>query len=105
MTWSEAIKDLNFFIDKLHNGIFGDKVGCLHVAISAIEQNREYQAIGTVKEIREAVGRQKEMKTGEQYINGYGNKKAECLNCHCVIMHPANYCKFCGQKLDWSDNP
>lgn len=61
----------------------------------------KYKRIGTVEECREARERQRGKKTGEPYINGYGNKKAECLNCHCTVLHPAKYCKFCGQKLDW----
>lgn len=75
----------------------------VRMAIKALEEIQQYRAIGTVEECRAARERQKEMKTGEPYINGYGNKKAECLNCHCTVMHPANYCKFCGQKLDWSE--
>ena len=68
--------------------------------VSALE---EYAAIGTVEECLEAVKKQRAKKTGEPYLNGYGNKKAECMSCHCTVMYPSNYCKFCGQKLDWID--
>ena len=71
--------------------------------IEDLQLLNQYQLIGTVEECREAMEKQKEMKTGEPYMNGYGNTKAECLNCHCTVMYPSNYCKFCGQKLDWSE--
>lgn len=71
--------------------------------IEDLQLLNQYQLIGTVEECGEAMEKQKEMKTGEPYMNGYGNTKAECLNCHCTVMYPSNYCKFCGQKLDWSE--
>lgn len=72
--------------------------------IKDMELLNQYKFIGTVEECREARERQRAEKTGEPYINGYGNKKAECLNCHCTVMYPAKYCKFCGQKLDWKES-
>ncbi|MGN1155538.1 MAG: hypothetical protein ACI4TK_05135 [Agathobacter sp.] len=71
------------------------------IAIKALEEIQQYRAIGTLEECRAAVDKQNAKKVGEPYINYYGNKKAECLNCHCSVLHPSNYCKFCGQKLDW----
>lgn len=68
-----------------------------------IDECVAYEEIGTVDECRAAVEKQSKKEVGEQFINGYGNRKAECLVCHCTVMHPSNYCKFCGQKLDWED--
>ena len=70
---------------------------------SKLMKIKEYIAIGTPDECRAAVDKQNAKKVGEPYINYYGNKKAECLNCHCSVLHPSNYCKFCGQKLDWGN--
>ncbi len=79
------------------------KCDSLNIALKALEEIQQYRVIGTVEECQYARERQMPKKTGEPYMNGYGNTKAECLNCHCIVMHPSNYCKFCGQKLDWSE--
>lgn len=64
---------------------------------------QQYRAIGTVEECREARERQIPKKTGQSYTNKYGNIKAECPSCYCAVMYPFNFCKWCGQKLNWSE--
>ena len=75
----------------------------MEIAVKSLEEIQQYRAIGTQEECRAAVDKQNAKKVGEPYINYYRNKKAECLNCHCSVLHPSNYCKFCGQKLDWGN--
>ncbi len=52
MPEKEAIAELQFFIEKLHNGIFGDRTGVFDVAISALEEIQQYRALGTVEEFK-----------------------------------------------------
>lgn len=59
MTENEAIEGLEFFQEKLHNGIFGNRTECLNVAIDALKQIHQYRSIGTVEQCREAVEKQK----------------------------------------------
>ncbi len=54
MTVQKAISELQFFKEKLHNGIFGDRTGVFDVAISALEEIQQYRALGTVEELQEA---------------------------------------------------
>ena len=46
MTENEAKKGLLFLKEKLYNGIFKDKLGCIDKAIQALEENQQYRAIG-----------------------------------------------------------
>lgn len=99
MTENEAVEELKENLELPFGSNISDEAS--RMAMKALEEIQQYHKIGTVEECREAMERQRAKKTGEPYINGYGNKKAECLNCHCTVLHPAKYCKFCGQKLDW----
>lgn len=45
MTENEAIENLKFFITKLCNGIFGEKIECFRVAIVALEEIQKYRLI------------------------------------------------------------
>lgn len=74
---------------------------CLDAKI--MDELREYKNIGTARECWEARKKQRGKKTGRPYMNGYGNTKAECPGCHCTVIYPSNYCKFCGQKLEWAE--
>lgn len=85
--------------------LYTGRKGKAETIINGFEELEQYRSIGTIEECREARERQRAKKTGTPYMDGYGNTKAECLNCHCTIMYPSNYCKFCGQKLDWTDTP
>lgn len=48
-----------------------------------------------------ALKREIPVEMADEYVNGYGNHKGECPSCHCTMLHPAKYCKFCGQRLKW----
>ena len=78
----------------------------------ALEEVQQYRAIGTPKECRTAVDKQKAKKPKE-----YEDKFYACATCGNVLLHkwekyPTKlmdkknglpYCLGCGQKLDWSD--
>lgn len=78
MTENEEIKkvinELNFLKEKLYNGIYADRLDCIDYAISALEEIQQYREIGTVKEFREAVEKQKAKKHGTGgHANGMGD--------------------------------
>ena len=76
------------------------------------EENRQYRAIGTVEECREAMKRQ----SGKKPIE-YEDKYYACPVCNNVLMYkwekyPSQlkdkkcglpYCLSCGQAVDWSE--
>lgn len=118
MTEKEAIKDLIFFEDKLHNGIFGYKIGCLDAAIKALEEIQQYRAIGTVEECREAVERRRARKPKIELDETKSFHRYYCPVCNrdfcndsssffMASIFKENYCqeKDCGQAIDWSDIP
>lgn len=111
MTEKEAIKDLIFFEDKLHNGIFGYKIGCLDAAIKALEEIQQYRGIGTVEECREAVER-RNPKAPVVWGDGYDNEgnmiydMYDCPNCgksYEVDYHDYKFCPYCGQAILWEN--
>ena len=57
MTKNEEIKKvifgLQFLKEKLHNGIFSDRLDCIDYAISALKEIQQYREIGTVEECKE----------------------------------------------------
>ena len=77
----------------------------IKTAITALKEIQQYQAIGTVKECREAVEKQKPKKTipvtsGKFYDLGFRDK---CPNCGSAIkvdnIYHYDVCKICGQKV------
>ena len=105
MTENEAIKGLMFLKEKLYNGIFQDRLNCIDLAISALEEIQKYRQIGTVEECREAVEKQK-LKKPTDYDEDLGYFK--CPSCGCSIMADEfsdhKYCLNCGQKLEWEES-
>lgn len=133
MTENEAIKILrnNFpktckMVDGRYKGGFDD-VKCefgqaLLLSISALTEIQQYQAIGTVDECWEAMGRQsakKPIKTPdcsdcEKECNqncisfNYGETYL-CPTCHQNEIFNSEYdmfykfCKNCGQAIEWSE--
>lgn len=53
---NEAIKGLMFFKEKLYNGIFQDRLNCIDYAITVIKEIQQYREIGSVGEIKQAIG-------------------------------------------------
>lgn len=61
----------------------------------------EYQALGTVEELRIAKEKQIAKKPIDVILRING-KTAKCPICKCSVLRMP-YCERCGQKLDWSD--
>ena len=110
MTEQEAIR-----IIKEYRGLFpcaNNEDESLDEAIKALEEIKQYRAIGTVEECRAAVEKQNAKKPKEYEDKFYG-----CPVCGNVLLHKCEkyptklmnkknglpYCLGCGQKLDWSD--
>ena len=119
MTENEAIVRMKYRIDTAMNiagkGINGKAYEDMEIAIKALEEIQQYRSIGTVKECRDAVERQRAKKP-EFEIN-FGDYESR-FSCECgkkiVVRHDCgvmdnndapNYCLNCGQKLDWGDTP
>jgi hypothetical protein len=74
----------------------------IDLAINALEEVQQYRAIGTPEECREAVEKQADEKP-TAVLGIFGGKEYECKNCGSDVCYGDEYCRWCGQKLDWSD--
>lgn len=72
-------------------------------AISAMQELQQYQQLGTLEEVQEAVEKQRAKKATN--IRGDKMKFCTCPSCEKRItnVEGGNYCQNCGQKLDWSE--
>lgn len=80
------------------------------LAIKALEEIQQYQAIGTVEECREARERQTEKKPLSRTRCKDGNHPlsqdiGRCPSCNSIVAEDMIWCDDCGQKLDWNDTP
>ena len=103
MTASEAIKMLE--IQKPAYGCKEYKKPLMYaydMAIKALEEVQQYRAIGTPEECREAVEKQTDEKP-TAVLGTFGGTEYECKNCGSDVCYGDEYCRWCGQKLDWSD--
>ena len=106
MTENEEIKkvinELNFLKEKLYNGIYADRLDCIDYAISALEEIQQYREIGTVKEFREAVKKQKGMQVNEIHVDEYFCPACGSENNNGDFGVPGDhYCPICGQAIYW----
>ena len=103
MTASEAIKML-----EIQRPAYGCKeykkplMYAYEMAIKALEEVQQYRSIGTPEECREAVEKQTDEKP-TAVLGTFGGKEYECKNCGSDVCYGDEYCLWCGQKLDWSD--
>ena len=110
MNYQEAIDTLQDIHDVAETRIkSGDARGVVYInpnrradlknAISAMQDLQQYEKIGTLEEVREAVEKQKRKKPCAS------NRCYVCPHCGLVtslrIKH--NYCDACGQHIDWSE--
>lgn len=72
------------------------------VAVQALEEIQQYRAIGTLEECRVAVEKQTDEKP-TAVLGTFGGTEYECKNCGSDVCYGDEYCRWCGQKLDWSD--
>lgn len=76
------------------------------MAIKALEEIQQYRAIGTVEECREAVEKQRARKP---ILDDIEHQQYYCPKCEDMISQKGkNYCKpdfcpWCGQAIDWSE--
>ena len=87
MTYEErnqvAIDTMQFFKQKLNNGIYGEFVGNFDTAISALEKQIPKKVNISLKGTTD------------------WNTKCHCPNCHSMVSH-GKYCFNCGQALDFN---
>lgn len=68
----------------------------------ALSDWRQYRKIGTLEECRAAVEKQTDEKH-TAVLGTFGRTDYECKNCGSNVCYGDEYCRWCGQKLDWSD--
>ena len=73
----------------------------MEVAINALEEVQKYRAIGTPEECRVAKEKQVDEKP-TAVLGTFGGTEYECKNCGSDVCYGDEYCRWCGQKLDWS---
>ena len=74
----------------------------MDIAIKALEEIQQYREIGTVEECRMAVEKQKEERP-IAVLGTFGGEEHECRECGNTVEYMDEYCKWCGKKLDWSE--
>ena len=70
--------------------------------VEKLERLKQYEAIGALEQCQEAVEKQ----TGKKptaVLGIFGGTENECKNCGNDVSYRDEYCRWCGQKLDWSD--
>ena len=103
MTANEAIKML-----EIQKPAYGCKeyqkplMYAYEMAIKALEEVQQYRAIGTPEECREAVEKQTDERP-TAVLGTFGGTEYECKNCGSDVCYGDEYCRWCGKKLDWSD--
>lgn len=70
----------------------------LDMAIKALEEIQQYRAVGTAEECRELKERNTPKKT--KLISGLSPL---CPECGAPALRNYDYCKRCGQAIDWSE--
>lgn len=78
------------------------EIQACEIAVKSLEEVQQYRAIGTPEECREAVEKQADEKP-TAVLGIFGGKEYECKNCGSDVCYGDEYCRWCGQKLDWSD--
>ena len=106
MTENEAKLILNVRISRFDHA--EDVNMALEIAKTALEEIRQYRAIGTAEECRKAVEKQK-AKAPDIYGDGYDNEgnmvydMYDCPNCgksYETDYDDYKYCPECGQRFD-----
>ena len=125
MDYQEAIKEAEIQIDMYegmilynkdfepqnNNSNYERKMDFLKTTISAIQELQQYEEMGTLEEVREAVEKQRTKKPpydGDGYAPDGTFVWAEwicpkCGNRYEVDYDDYDYCPKCGQHIDWSE--
>lgn len=79
----------------------------LKTAIQALEEIQQYRAIGTIeefKDLKEKAEAKKPILNNPKIDEFYVKEAKLCPSCHSYINDcSGDYCRDCGQKLDWSE--
>lgn len=110
MDYQEAIEILREGIETFEQ--IPHLVDAYKTAISAMQELWEYKHIGTLEEVRTAVEKQKAKKPaydGDGYApdGTFVWDEWICPNCghrYEIDYEEHDYCPYCGQRIDWSDN-
>lgn len=108
MTENEAIEELKYDCNEIGKAIpcdtsWGESFeNAYAITINALEEVQQYRQIGTVEECRMAVEKQTEKKP-TAVLGIFGGTDYECKNCGNNVHYGDEYCRWCGQKFDWSD--
>lgn len=111
MTEKETIAELYFLMEKLYNGIYGDRLGCMYEAVKALKEIQEYRKMGTLEECRAAVEKQRSKKPDYEGdgCDRDGNIIYDTWICPCcgeryeMDYDRYEYCPKCGQAIDRSE--
>jgi hypothetical protein len=104
MTENEAIKAIQNDLEWHSKELKPTYKQCLQLAIQALEEIQAYRAIGTVEEFK-ALKEKNEPKKSTEFHKSEVCIDFICPNCKEAVYgqpYKPNYCKHCGQKLDWS---
>ena len=97
----EAVKELNKMVGdrmKSKRGISEKQHELFQTAMDALEEIQQYRAIGTVKECREAMEKQRAKK---RKLDSYCRFDSyECPVCGAEPIEGSNFCHKCGQRLE-----
>lgn len=74
----------------------------MEIAISALEENKQYKEFGTIEEVREAMELQDAKKPLTDTLREEGY--CSCPKCKRLVKSDSNFCRCCGQKLDWGND-
>ena len=72
------------------------------IAISAMQELQEYKQLGTLEKVSDAVEKQKKERP-QKVLGIFGGEEYECRECGNTVEYMDEYCKWCGQKLNWSE--
>lgn len=75
--------------------VYGNRMELINSPDDIIGELNEYRKLGTVEEVKEAIGKQSKQ---EVIWNG---KYHYCPSCKGNV-YLGNFCNWCGQRLDWS---
>ena len=107
MTVQEAIKWLKHPRHSANE--VSERLEALQIAIESMEEVEQYRALGTVEELKEAREKQVAKKPTEIHEIEDGTFYRidfMCPSCDTSVVgqpYKPNYCKHCGQKLDWEE--
>ena len=116
MDYQEAIKEAEIqiymyesmilynkdFEPKNDNSNYERKMDFLKTVISAMQELQEYKQLGTLEEVMDMVEKQKEERP-QKVLGIFGGEEYECRECGNTVEYMDEYCKWCGKKLDWSE--